>query len=387
LLIARQRGAEIQGGFGLVKAEIDLMVALLLIGLPQAIFYFLNKGTLTWTYVRRLTTYHALAAAAAVLVFEAGGRAALTAERGVLGALALAVAVAALVAHGNLRAAALDARSATVFSVVTAFPGLLLLVVVAATLAAGGMNGRGVTVVGPVLAAAYLLAFLCTMAVLWRIRDVNAAAAQPPSLTRLGKYGVSTWIPAVAQNVSPVIALTWIDWRIDDPVGIGVFSAALLSLNLLLTPFAMLVPLLFKRWVAIDADERRAELHRLLLPTAGACVAVAALTWFAQEPLIAATFGPEYLTRGGVFALLALGLWPQAASRLFGVMFSADGRPWFAVVGEIARVVTLAAGLYLFEIGQLVTLACLWVGAEFVAPAIGWLLSRRFASHSVGSGS
>ena len=381
-LVARERGAEIQGGFGLAKAEVDLMVALLLIGLPQAIFYFLHQGALTWSHVRRLTAGHAVVATAAVLLFEAIRGGAIAAEHGLPGALAIAVAVGALVVHGNLRAAMLEARSAAVFSIVTAFPGLFLLLAVITTLAAGGMNGRSTADVGPVLAAAYLIACLCTLGVMWRIRDGGAATVRPPSLAQLGKYGVSTWIPAIAQNLSPVIALTWIDRHIEDPVGTGIFSAAILSLNLVLTPFAMLVPLLFKRWVAVEAEARRTELRRLLVPAAGICAAVAVLFWIVQEPVVRVAFGAEYLTRGGVFAVLALGLWPQAASRLFGVMFSAGGRPWLAVVGEVGRVVTLASGLFLFEIGQLVTLACLWVGAEFVSPAIGWMLSRRYDSRT-----
>lgn len=379
LLIARQRGAEIQGGFGLLKAEVDLLAALLLIGMPQAIFYFLNRGALTWDFVRRLTVFHALAAAVAVLVFGAAGRGAAAESRGILGMLAIATAVAALVAHSNLRGATLQTRSAAVFSAVTALPGLFLLLIVAATLAAGGMTDRGEAAVGPVFAVAYLIACLCTIAVTAHTRSDRPATTPAPGIVVLGRYGLSTWIPAVAQNLSPLIALTWIDHRIGDPVGVGVFSAALLSLNLVLTPFAMLVPLLFKRWMSVDAGGRRDELRRLLLPSAGVCTAVVVLVWVVQEPLVSAMFGSEYMTRGGLFVLLSMSLWPQAASRLFSVLFSADGRPWLAVVGEVARVATLAGGLYLCQVNQLVTLACLWVVAEFVSPAVGWQLSRQLA--------
>jgi O-antigen/teichoic acid export membrane protein len=181
----------------------------------------------------------------------------------------------------------------------------------------------------------------------------------------------------VAQNLSPVIALIWIDRRIGDPVGLGVFSAAVMSLNLVLTPLAMLVPLLFKRWVDLDERSRRRDLGRVLRPMAVLCLGFAAVVLLVEKPVVQQVLGSDYVSRGGIFALLALGIWPQTATRLFGVLFSAAGRPGLSVVGELTRVTALAIGLIAFQVQDLTMLACVWVAAEFLSPTASWLLARR----------
>ena len=384
LLIARQRGAEIQGSFGLVKAEIDLLVAVLLIGMPQAIFYFLNRGSLNWQEIRRLTAMHASFAGLAAIVFVAYRHGSGMASLEQAGTFAVGLAVAALVGHGNLRGGLLETRSSLVFSLITALPGACLLIAVMVALPAGGMSSRSAASIAPVLAISYCIACFVTILVAHPAWTTSSEVRQSPGVPALGRYGLATWIPAVAQNLSPVIALTWIDRRIGDPVGLGVFSAAVMSLNLILTPLAMLVPLLFKRWVGLDESDRRRDLGRVLRPMAVLCLGFALVTLLAEKPVVQQVFGSDYVSRGGIFALLALGIWPQTATRLFGVLFSSAGRPWLSLVGELTRVSALVIGLFAFQVRDLTMLACVWVAAEFVSPTASWLLMRRDKTSASG---
>ena len=382
LLIARSRGAEIQGSFGLLKAEVDLLVAVLLVGMPQAIFYFLNRGSLDWREIRRLTAFHALfgvLAAVFVIAYRHGlGPSGL----GQAGTLAAGLAVAALVGHGNLRGALLETRSSLVFSFITALPGMCLLVAVAVALQAGGIGNRSMTSITPILAISYGTACLLTVLVAHPSWSGSNGPRRTPGVVALGRFGLATWIPAVAQNLSPVIALTWIDRRIGDPVGLGVFSAALMSLNLVLTPLAMLVPLLFKRWIDLDERNRRRDLGRVLRPMALLCLGFAAVVLIVEEPVVQRILGPDYVSRGNIFAMLALGIWPQTASRLFGVLFNAAGRPWLSIVGETARLTSLVVGLFVFQVADLMMLACIWVAAECLSPLVSWLLERQTSKRS-----
>ena len=377
LLIARQRGAEIQGSFGLVKAEIDLLVAVLLIGMPQAIFYFLHQGSLNWREIRRLTAMHASFAGLAAIVFVAYRHGASMTDVEQVGSIAVGLAVTALVGHGNLRGGLLETRSSLVFSLVTALPGVCLLGAVMVALRAGGMSSRSAISIAPVLTISYGIACFVAIQVARPAWTTSSELRRTPGIAALGRYGLATWIPAVAQNLSPVIALTWIDRRLGDPVGLGIFSAAVMSLNLVLTPLAMLVPLLFKRWVGLDEPGRRRDLGCVLRPMAVLCLGFALVTLLVEKPVVQQVFGSDYVSRGGIFALLALGIWPQTATRLFGVLFSAAGRPWLSIVGELTRVSALVIGLFVFQVRDLTMLSCIWVAAEFVSPTASWFLMRR----------
>lgn len=377
LLVARQRGAEIQGSFGLVKAEIDLLVAVLLIGMPQAIFYFLNRGSLNWQEIRRLTAMHALIGGIAAVIIVAYRHGLGMTDILQTGVIAVGLAVAGLVAYGNLRGALLETRSSLVFSLITALPGACLLVAVSVALPAGGMSSRSTASIASVLAISYCIACLFTILLARPAWSGLSEVRHSPGVLALGRYGVATWVPAVAQNLSPVIALTWIDRQIGDPVGVGVFSVAVMSLNLVLTPLAMLVPLLFKRWVDMDEPGRKRDLGRVLRPMAVLCLGFVLVVVLFERPVVQEVFGSDYVSRGGIFALLALGIWPQTATRLFGVLFSAAGRPWLSVVGELTRVTALVIGLFAFQVLDLMMLACVWIAAEFLSPMASWLIARR----------
>jgi O-antigen/teichoic acid export membrane protein len=377
VLLGRQRGADIQGAFSLAKAEIDLLVALLLVGMPQAIFYHLHRRELNWAAVRRLAAVHAAAAgcmAAGFMWFRHAGTA-----LGSTGLIAAAVAVLALVAHADLRGALLDARSSRVFSIVTALPGLCLLLAVVVVLGADGMTDRRWATVLPVVAAANAAAF-GVAALVARGSGSDADPPRSPELTVLARYGGATWVSAVAQTLNPVLALGWIERQIGDPAGVGAFAAAALSMNVVLTPFAMLVPLLFKRWVGHEGAARWSEIRQFLWPTLLTCLAFAAVLRIFQVPLVSSVFGSDYLQHAVVFPVLAIGLWPQVMGRLLGVLFSAEGRPWLSILGDVSRVIVLAGVLLVFEVGNLASVAVAWVLAEFVALAIGYLVARGTAA-------
>jgi O-antigen/teichoic acid export membrane protein len=372
-LIARMRGAEIQGNFALVKAEVDLLVAFLLLGMPQAIFYFLTRGALAWPRVWRITIAQAAIAGLVALTVLVQRNAW---QHQPVGILAAGVAVAALVMHGNLRGGLLCVHSPLVFSAITALPGLCLLFGVSATLAAGEFMTAGIGQAALVLAATTTTACLATAWVSRQRGFPTGEEATPLKLRELIHYGVATWVPAVGQTLSPVIALNWVRGRLDDPIGVGVFSAALLAINLLLTPFAMIVPLLFKRWMAVGAETRRAEMRRVAAWLAPSCLGFALLILWLEQPVVGRFFGPEYVSRGAVFAVMAIAIWPQTVNRLLGVSFSAEGWPWLAVVGEGMRVAALVLGLLVFKVHDLPTLALVWVCAEMTAPLLGWLTGR-----------
>ena len=125
-------GPEQQGAFNRTKAEIEFVAALALLGLPQAVFYYLQSGALSMQRALRC------AAASVVLALAAGAAYALVQRESAAAAVWMALAVAACVCHGQLRAMILVGERTAWFNAVTALPQVLLLAAVAVVVAGHG---------------------------------------------------------------------------------------------------------------------------------------------------------------------------------------------------------------------------------------------------------
>ncbi len=151
LLLGATFGPEVQGGFSRAKAEIEFIAALALFGLPQALFFHVKSG--------RLGLSRALRFALAQRAGRARDRRLLRGgpawPRPVRSARCCSgVAVAACVAHGQLRAMTLLDPRTEWFNVVTAAPQVLIFLLVA-VVCAGSVNAA----VAPVWWTIFAVAF------------------------------------------------------------------------------------------------------------------------------------------------------------------------------------------------------------------------------------
>lgn len=350
-------GPEAQGRFSRTKAEIELLGALAMFGLPQAMFYFLQRGELALPRAFRVAAVAGAAGGACALGYALLGPP--QAPAGL--ALVFTVAAACCVWHGELRALLLSLRSTAWFNGVTAMPQVAMLVLAVAWAALGG-GEIGLTAG---LALAYLAPALLARRVL--ASGAGAGADVPVatvSTATMLRFGAAAWLTATLGAAAVVVAQRSVESALG-AAALGVFTMALSLAQVPLAPVNYAAPLLFRHWMG---SERSAlPIGRMLLPAAaiGGLAAVAGLleAWHADFGA-----GARYAGIGLLLPLLLLAAAGESLLRVLAAHANAQGLPWRVVVAEGLRCAVLAvaalAGGWRFGLA-----ACgvIWVAAAWAA--------------------
>jgi hypothetical protein len=333
LWLGASQGPEVQGGFNRVKSEIEFAAAFAMFGLPQALFFHVKsramsvQGALRWVRWSLLAALPIGAAAAFMQHPREGG----------LELMGFAVAVAACVAHGELRALVLVGERTAWFNAVTALPQGLVLAGVGAVAVGVLMPARSVW------GLLFSIAFGAVAAVAWR--HLRAVPVAPPATSSagwraLGHYGLAAWLTA-ALSTAAVLAMQQAVEAAEGRAALGRFTMAMTLVQVPLTPISYAAPLLFRRWMehsGAHASRRwSAGLFAVLLGIA-AMAALLSLRW----PDLG--LGLAYTGATQALALLLVGGAAEAASRVLTVQANASGLPWVAVRAEAARWAVLAIG-------------------------------------------
>jgi O-antigen/teichoic acid export membrane protein len=373
-------GPTAQGAFNLVKAEVDFLTALLLFGLPQSLFYFLQKNMVEPRRAIHVAFGQSLLALFLALAWTKWnpGHGPSIFSTGAM-PLLVALAVAAAIAFGSVRGMVLAIWPTWAFAIASAAPSVLLLCgVVAVTLAAGHSVGDPRT-------TALLLFFANSVCLFWVLLRINLRTRiqQSPPLGRalisLARYGIATWIPTVCQSATVLLALRLINRSTIEYTDTGIFAAALALVAVAVTPVNLAAPVLFKQWTSLSDVERAREFRHLalLMAAAGLCFIFVIRIW--GQWIVGKIFGAAYVAHIDTFATLSLIIVPQCLSKLWGVLFSSSGTPAIAALIDVCRLSVFATLSMSFG-HSLPTLAMSFVAAEYVSLVLGIIfvvLTRR----------
>lgn len=378
ILLARVCGPEVQGRFGLAKAEIDFLTALCLVGLPQAVFFFCRQGELSSSAARRLVLIQAGLAGGSVfawkvLNFQGAGEGI---DRYMVSS-GFALALAATVSYSVVRGTCLAYRSSRSFSLFSAAPSVFLLGGVSLILVIASANWRAPALdVLLIFALAYGLCALVGYRGLMPRESSADPALSFALVRRLVAYGSATWLASLSQAACSYLALWWIEGHAGGIESAGVFSAGLALVLIAITPINLVVPILFKRWTGASARLRNREFTEIAAVVfCGAVVAVSIMVLKGRE-VVGLLYGEQYSQFAPVFLVLALAILPQSFMRLWGVLYNAIGRPGLAVYLEMFRFSVLAVGLVAAGT-SLSRAAWAWMVAELLTLCLGWLLASR----------
>lgn len=382
VLLARFGGAELQGRYSLVKAELDFLTALLLCGLPQAVFYFLEKGRLSVSVARQIIVAQTVIGASIALAWKTLVGTASDANSGTaLLAGAYGAALGGMLGFAVVRAAILALQSSRVFSFYSAAPSVLVLVgVIVAFL----VNGKDTTraELALVFASAYGATLLVGFGMLVSSSSPRKGVLGASLMRQLAAYGAATWMASISQAACVFGLLYWVESQLGGSRAAGVFAAGLALVLVVVTPLNLIVPILFRNWSRASSVERRREfVDMAVIVVAGAGIGVAAMAVFGSE-IVSIIFGQEYIQHAHTMFVLFLGVAPECVLRLCGVSFNSTGHPWITVVVEAVRLALLGTGILAFG-NSLVTVAWIWVlafvGAMFIALsiALGWTPGRE----------
>jgi hypothetical protein len=343
----------VQGGFSRVKAEVEFVAAFAMFGLPQALFFYVKVGAMSGRRALRWALGCALLALPLGVLY-AGWRQ----ERG-QALLMMGLAVAAAVAHGQLRALLLVRERTAWFNVLTALPQLLVLLGVLFVLS----RGSGADAAGWL--ALFAVANAVAATVSWRRLRVarDAPLATTVGWRALGHYGLAAWLTAALATAAILLVQRWIE-AAQGRAALGQFTMAMTLVQVPLTPISYAAPLLLRRWME---QPGAAASRRVAMVMFGALATFAALMWAVSGPWPDLGLGAAYAGSTRALAVLLAGGAAEAASRVLTVQASASGQPWIAVRAETARWAVLAIGWWWLPQPALLPVCAIWAVAAWAA--------------------
>lgn len=350
-------GPQVQGSFSRAKSELEFVAAFAMFGLPQALFFYVKSGRLGGRTALRWALGSALLALPIGVVYA-------LLQHPQDGALAgsIGFAVAACVAHGQLRALLLLGERTTWFNALTAAPQLLMLLGVGLALATSAAPAASIWWV------VFGAAFGVTATVAWgRLRATfEAPAGTHVGWHSLGHYGLAMWLTAALATAAILAMQYWVE-AAAGPVALGRFTMAMTLVQVPMTPISYAAPLLLRRWMEQPgAQASRRWGGRLFAALLGVAALVGLLS--VRWPDIG--LGPAYAGVTQALALLLVGGAAEAASRVLTVQASATGLPWVAVRAESARWAVLALGWCAPWPQGLASLCTVWAAAAAAAALV-----------------
>ncbi|GAB1386099.1 hypothetical protein MASR1M59_12470 [Melaminivora sp.] len=405
LWIGHALGPAQQGRFNQLKTLIDLGAVLGTLGMPQALYVYVQSGQMGLGRALRLGRWLAatgllggLAAAWWQSRWSLDGAGAGWAW---LAACMLAAALASL--HAQWRTLQLLGQATWRFNLVTAAPQVLLLALAAAMVL---QQGLAPAPLAWGFAACWLLAALYAG---WSLRALQPAAPmatptaptapaasttpQATGLRGLLLHGLATWATGVLLTLQMVL-LQRLGWLSDGAPGLGRISLALLLAQLPLVPLNYALPLLLRQrlrlGLLLGGPSRHAgTLARQGLLAALPVLLLALLAWQAGAARSDLWLGPGYQGLHGIVAALLLASAAEAWLRLLGLHTQASQQPWLASGAELLRASALLAWLaWSASTGNgsagsmpLTSLALGWAALTWAAALLLWLLCSRRAPH------
>ncbi|MDP9043291.1 MAG: hypothetical protein M3O01_00640, partial [Pseudomonadota bacterium] len=273
LWLGARLGPQVQGGFSRVKSEIEFVVAFSMFGLPQALFYHLKSGAMS----PGAALDWALGSAAVAIPIGLGYAVLAHAGLGLWAIFALTLAIAAGVAHGQLRGLLLGGERTVWFNAMTATPQILVLLGVAVVIATGATPEPARWF------AVFALASALPAMAAWRRLHETRALPCPSRVgwRRLAHYGLGAWLTAALATAAIVAMQRWVEVAVGR-AALGQFTMAMTLVQVPLTPINYAAPLLFRRWME-QPGERAARRWSAgwfaMMLTVAALVAVGSLRW------------------------------------------------------------------------------------------------------------
>lgn len=335
LAVGAVNGPAAQGEYGLWRSTVDVIIALALFGLPQALVQALNQHRAAPDRLWRGSARY-LAGVAALALAAAVAGAPLPGVAGAWSVAALLVAAVGGVGHGLVRSFVLCRGTPAAFGALSALPALALCLTVAASLALDAVT----------LAAAFAAAGVLTAAVsAWQRRQLAAAddwaVGEPPQWRRVLSGSGHAALQTAVVALQPWATLLLLRGSGASPEALGHFVLAAQLWQAWAVPAGFVAPLLFARVARATGQGRRwsarASRSAVAVLLAGA-LALAGLLALALPPLVRLGFGPAYDPAGPALVWMALSGPALLLNRLGASQLLGEGRFRAATLQSLLRV-------------------------------------------------
>lgn len=242
LVLGSVLGPESQGLFSRVKVEVEFCTALAMLGMPQALFYFVKTSRLDLRIALRWASRAPLLGAAVAI-----GYALVTGDGSSSTSLALlCAAVACCTWYGILRGLTLAQPTILQFNVTTSLPQVLMLVL-ALALALRHQNVAQETLTAG-FAALFAVSALVALRPLLLLARTSPHPPTPPGVNAVLRYGTAAWLTVSLTAAGIVLIQRGVESVLGD-TALGMFTMALALAQVPLTPVNYALPVLFRHWV------------------------------------------------------------------------------------------------------------------------------------------
>ncbi len=387
--IALWQGPEAQGRYGLLRTTADLVLALALFGLPQAMVCAINQHGISPASLQRLNLRYAAVlltiAGLGCLLLAASGAALLPSWLGgALALMALLVGSIGWVLQGLLRVFALCRGSATLFAWTSVTPALTLLCGVLLLLSVASQRYE------LALAASGLASALLTVWTLQRLRRQPAWSQGAPATWRglLGESG-HAFAQTATLALQAWITLILMRWHGASVAEVGCFMLAAYVYQAFALPTSFVAPLLFARISAAMGEGRLYATTRIIARLFGLSVVAAGVALAAVPIVVPAWFGPGYAATVPAAMVLAVSGPLLVLNRLGVSVLFGQGRFRLASVHALLCAMAVPGGLWLAWVVGAVDVAtgaaAAWLGAEVVGVVmLAWCWKGRPMPHDKG---
>lgn len=304
-LIARVLGPEVQGRFSEVKAFIDLLVAGLLLGLPQSFVFGINKLRIPRGQLSRWSMKYGVAAVilvtAVILAFPFKQSGILPIRNfNFVNALFIALSIAGLLVNALLRGILLTANDGWQFSFITILPTLFLCVTISLLLGANRFDPVLTYAIAGILSA--LVSIYYTRPLLSECSD-NALPWK-----NLLTNGSTAFVQTTVMAFQPFLTFTLLRRAGAGYEEIAFFSLASYFYQASILPLTMVSPLLFNRWSsAMTKNDVVFDLKNLAWSLIVIAFGITA-AWHIAPILVPMIFGSTYKGAAHAVQLILLGV-------------------------------------------------------------------------------
>lgn len=369
LVLGSVLGPEPQGLFSRIKVEVEFCTALAMLGMPQALFYFVKTSRLDLRTALRWASCSPLLGAVVAL----GYALAIGEYSDGTSLVLLCAAVACCTWYGILRGLTLAHPTILQFNITTALPQVLILVL-ALALALWHENMAADT-----LTACFALLFAVPAVVALRslrlLARSPAPRLTPPHMSAVLRYGTAAWL-TVSLTAAGILLIQRGVESVLGEAALGIFTMALVLAQIPLTPVNYALPVLFRHWVQQGNDGLP---WRALGLCTGGLLLTAAIVGSLSSMQSDLWLGTRYDGLATLLSVLLVGAAGETLLKVIAVDCHARATLWPPILAEGARCSVVITWWIFAPWKHPIEAGMTWTIAAWCAVAVLETLRRRAA--------
>jgi O-antigen/teichoic acid export membrane protein len=339
LILGSVFGPESQGLFSRIKIEVEFCAALAMLGMPQALFYFVKTSRLDLRVALRWASLSPLVGTV----------------------VAFGYAVACCTWLGILRGLTLVQPTILQFNITTSLPQFFMLLLAMALVLWHENVAQETLVAG--FTTLFAISTVAALRPLLRLTRSSLPPSNPARIPAVLRYGTSTWL-----TVSLIAAGTMLIQRgVESVLGstaLGLFTMALTLAQVPLTPLNYALPVLFRHWVQQGNDGLPWRALSLCLGGLLLAATIAASLSSVQPNL---WLGTRYNGLASLLSVLLVGAAGETLVKVIVVDCYARSALWPPILAEVIRCTVVIAWWMLSPWSHPIVVGVTWTIAAWCA--------------------